>query len=92
MSDPQFSGKALRVFVEKGGCSGYSYGFTFDEKRDGDSEATFEGLAVVVDAESLPLLEGCVISYEGNGLVQGGFKISNPNAKGHCGCGSSFSA
>ena len=85
------AGKALRVFVEGGGCSGFQYGMTFDEKRDGDHAAEFHGVPVLVDAESATYLKGAVVDYKDE-LNGGGFKISNPNAKHSCGCGKSFDA
>jgi iron-sulfur cluster assembly accessory protein len=90
-ADASLSGKVLRVFIEAGGCSGYQYGFTFDDKRDGDHEFDCHGLKVLVDAASLPILSGCVIDYteDFNGA---GFSVNNPNAKKSCGCGHSFDA
>jgi iron-sulfur cluster assembly accessory protein len=83
-------GKALRVFVEGGGCAGFQYGLTIDEKRDNDQVFAQEGFNVIVDPQSILYLKGIQIDYVEN--LQGqGFKISNPNAKGGCGCGSSFS-
>ena len=85
-------GAALRLYVQGGGCSGLSYGMTFDRKETGD-EVAFEGagLTVVVDKASAPLLEGVKVDYL-MGLEASGFKISNPNAKSTCSCGKSFSA
>jgi iron-sulfur cluster assembly accessory protein len=88
--DPALGGKSLRVFVQGGGCSGFSYGFTFGDKRDGDSIVACDGFDVVVDATSAPYLKGSVIDWV-DGLHQQGFAIRNPNASGTCGCGSSFS-
>ncbi len=84
-------GKALRVYVEGGGCSGLQYGLVFDDRRDGDVVVDFHGVPVVVDAESAPYLRGTVIDYS-DALTGGGFKISNPNAQRSCGCGKSFEA
>ncbi len=82
---------ALRVAVKPGGCSGYSYDMYFDsEIEDGDIVRTFEGIKVVVDAESASLIEGSILDYSG-GLQGAGFHITNPNATRTCGCGSSFS-
>ena len=89
--DKSLEGKPLRVFVEKGGCSGYQYGFAFDDKKEGDQEVAFEGFKVVVDPSSLPLLSGAVIDYKEDFGAEG-FSISNPNAKKSCGCGHSFDA
>ncbi|MGI0132297.1 MAG: HesB/IscA family protein [Thermoplasmata archaeon] len=85
-------GSALRLFVQGGGCSGLTYGMTFDHKESGD-EVAFEqgGLEVVVDRASAPLLEGLKVDYL-LGLESSGFKIINPNAKQTCSCGKSFSA
>ena len=85
------AGKRLRVYVEKGGCSGMQYGMVFDEQRDGDVADEFHGVGVLTDAISADLLRGCVIDYKDE-LTGGGFKISNPNAKQSCGCGKSFEA
>jgi iron-sulfur cluster assembly accessory protein len=83
-------GKALRVFVEGGGCAGFQYGLQIDEKRDNDQLFAQDGFNVIVDPQSILYLKGISIDYVEN--LQGqGFKISNPNAKGGCGCGSSFS-
>lgn len=85
-------GKALRIFVQGGGCSGLTYGMTFDQKETGD-EVAFDGdgVTVVVDKASAPLLEGLKVDYL-LGLEASGFKIYNPNAKETCSCGKSFSA
>ena len=89
--DKALEGKPLRVLVEQGGCSGYQYGFTFDEKKEGDTELAFDGIKVVVDPNSVPLLTGCVVDYKEDFGAEG-FSISNPNAKKSCGCGHSFEA
>jgi iron-sulfur cluster assembly accessory protein len=89
--DPAIAGKPLRVFVEKGGCSGYQYGFSFDDKKEGDTEMAISDLKVLVDAESAPLLSGSTIDYKED-FSGSGFAISNPNAKKSCGCGHSFEA
>lgn len=85
------AGKFLRVYVEKGGCSGMQYGMVFDEKRDGDVADEFYGMGVLTDPVSAQVLRGCVIDFKDE-LTGGGFKISNPNAKQSCGCGKSFEA
>lgn len=81
----------LRVFVAGGGCSGFQYGFTFDEKReDGDSSVENQGVTLVVDPMSVQYLMGAEIDYKED--LQGAqFVIRNPNASTTCGCGSSFS-
>jgi iron-sulfur cluster assembly protein len=88
-ADPHGTGKALRVYVEKGGCSGMQYGMVFDEKRPDDATASFFGVAVLVDPFSADYVRGMVVDYS-DALTGGGFKISNPNAAQSCGCGKSF--
>ena len=88
---PENVGKPLRLYVEKGGCSGMQYGMTFDEERPGDVVAEFDGVTVVVDAFSAQYLRGTVVDFS-DALTGGGFKITNPNAKQSCGCGKSFEA
>jgi iron-sulfur cluster assembly protein len=86
------SGTALRLFVQGGGCSGLTYGMTFDRQETGDEVAfSGDGLTVVVDRASAPLLEGVKVDFL-MGLEASGFKIFNPNAKSTCSCGKSFSA
>lgn len=85
------AGKGLRVFVEAGGCSGFQYGMTFDEKREGDHAAEFFGVPVLVDGTSAEYLKGAVVDFS-DALTGGGFKISNPRARTSCGCGKSFEA
>ena len=81
----------LRVFVTGGGCSGFQYGFTFDELvAEDDALIDKEGVGVVVDAMSYPYLVGAQIDYQQN-LEGSKFVINNPNAVTTCGCGSSFS-
>ncbi len=83
---------ALRLYVQGGGCSGLSYGMSFDKLETGDEVAYREhGLTVVVDHASAPLLEGLKVDFL-MGLEESGFKIYNPNAKETCSCGKSFSA
>lgn len=81
----------LRVFVTGGGCSGFQYGFTFDELvADDDALIKKEDIGVLVDAMSYPFLVGAQIDYKED--LQGSkFTVSNPNASSTCGCGSSFS-
>ena len=89
--EKSLEGKYLRVFVEGGGCSGLQYGFTFDERREGDTEVLYEGFKVIVDPRSGNYVQGSIVDYvTGEGLHGSGFQINNPNAKGSCGCGSSF--
>lgn len=87
--EPQNAGKPLRIYVEKGGCSGLQYGLQFDERREGDRIAEWHGVTVVVDAFSADYLQGTVVDFK-DGLNESGFKITNPNAKQSCGCGNSF--
>ena len=83
---------ALRTFVQGGGCSGFSYGFTFDEeKNEDDFEFPInEKYNVLVDAMSMQYLQGAKIDFKDE-LMGSQFVISNPNAQSTCGCGSSFS-
>ena len=80
----------LRVFVAGGGCSGFQYGFTFDEKvEEGDSSVENQGVTLVVDPMSVQYLMGAEIDYKED--LQGAqFVIRNPNAATTCGCGQSF--
>ncbi len=86
---PEARGKVLRVYVQGGGCSGYSYGFKFDDKAPEDHVFEKEGAKVIVDLQSLLLINGSTIDYN-DGLTGAGFSIQNPKATGTCGCGSSF--
>ncbi len=90
-SDPENRGKALRVYVEAGGCSGMQYGMVFDDKGPDDSLIEFHGVGVIVDPFSANYLRGATIDFS-DALNGGGFKIKNPNAHSSCGCGKSFEA
>jgi iron-sulfur cluster assembly protein len=80
----------LRVGVQHGGCSGFSYSLGFDtEKNKNDEELIQHGVKVLVNKEDEPLIKGTVIDYK-ESLMGGGFSIHNPNAILTCGCGSSF--
>lgn len=80
----------LRMFVQGGGCSGFSYGFTLDEeKNEDDWEIPAGGSFVLVDSMSAMYCEGAEIDYE-ESLMGSSFKIKNPQAVSTCGCGSSF--
>ncbi len=81
----------LRVFVQGGGCSGFQYGFTFDEVvNEDDTQMAKNGVTLLIDAMSLQYLVGAEIDYKDD--LQGAqFVIKNPNATTTCGCGSSFS-
>ena len=81
----------LRVFVSGGGCSGFQYGFTFDEtKNEDDTVMEKNGVQLLIDAMSFQYLTGAEIDYS-EGLEGAQFVIKNPNATSTCGCGSSFS-
>ena len=81
----------LRVYVTGGGCSGFSYGFTFDEKiNEGDTQIEKNGVTLIVDSMSLQYLVGGTVDYT-SGLDGSRFFVDNPNATATCGCGSSFS-
>ncbi|MFS1524180.1 iron-sulfur cluster insertion protein ErpA [Microbulbifer sp. 2304DJ12-6] len=81
----------LRVFVTGGGCSGFQYGFSFDELvAEDDAVIEKDGIQVLVDAMSYPYLVGANVDYE-EGLSGSRFVVQNPNASSTCGCGSSFS-
>jgi len=81
----------LRVFVQGGGCAGFSYGFTFDEEiNEDDFDFEFQGVKVLVDSMSMQYLQGATIDYKDD-LMGSNFVINNPNAQTTCGCGSSFS-
>lgn len=80
----------LRVYIQGGGCSGFQYGFTFDESvQDGDTEVVKDGVTLLIDPMSLQYLTGAEIDYT-EGLQGSQFVIRNPNASTTCGCGSSF--
>lgn len=81
----------LRLYVTGGGCSGFSYGFSFDDQiAEDDTQIVTEGVALVVDAMSLQYVLGARVDFE-DGLEGSRFVIQNPNAQTTCGCGSSFS-
>ncbi|MEO8671396.1 MAG: iron-sulfur cluster insertion protein ErpA [Tahibacter sp.] len=80
----------LRVYISGGGCSGFQYGFSFDEEQsEEDLAVTNDGVTLVVDPLSLQYLMGAEIDYS-ESLTGAQFVIRNPNAKSTCGCGSSF--
>ena len=83
-------GKALRISIKEGGCSGFSYKLDFDEKKS-ENDKAFEsnGTPLVIAGKSLLYIMGMTLDYEG-GLNGKGFIFSNPNAKDTCGCGTSF--
>jgi iron-sulfur cluster insertion protein len=82
----------LRIFVSGGGCSGFQYGFTFDETvNEGDTAVEKGGVTLLIDPMSFQYLVGAEIDYS-EGIEGAQFVIRNPNATTTCGCGSSFSA
>lgn len=84
-------GLALRVGVKKVGCSGFAYTFDYaDEVRPGDQMFEFQDANVVIDAASLPFLDGSHIDFVREGLNES-FRFDNPNVDNACGCGESFS-
>ena len=85
-------GLKLRIYVSGGGCSGFQYGFTFDENQNEDDFIVNQDeVSLLIDAHSMQYLTGSVISYN-TSLMTSGFEIKNPAATSTCGCGSSFSA
>jgi iron-sulfur cluster insertion protein len=83
--------QGLRVYVKGGGCSGYQYGMLLEPKvAEDDTVVEQNGVKVIVDPQSLPLISGSVVDYS-DSLQGAGFQIKNPGAKSTCGCGSSFS-
>lgn len=81
----------LRVFVTGGGCSGFQYGFTFDDERaEDDTLIEHDGVRVLIDSLSYSYLVGSVLDYK-EGLEGSRFVVNNPGASSTCGCGSSFS-
>jgi iron-sulfur cluster insertion protein len=88
---PDSLNKPLRVFIQGGGCSGFQYGFTFDEKRDNDLVLEQGGITVVVDPQSQTYLKNSTVDYVED-FRGAGFSVTNPNSTGGCGCGKSFSA
>ena len=81
----------LRVYITGGGCSGFSYGFTFDEAiKEGDTVVEKSGVKLLVDPLSVQYLMGSTVDYT-EGLQGSRFTVDNPNATSQCGCGSSFS-
>lgn len=90
--DENYVTKGIRVSVNDGGCSGYSYGLDIADQPQPDDLIVEQGkVRVYVDPKSAPLLKGVVIDYV-EGLIESGFKFSNPNATDTCGCGQSFQA
>ncbi|HBO39464.1 MAG TPA: iron-sulfur cluster insertion protein ErpA [Pasteurellaceae bacterium] len=91
IADEENPALKLRVYITGGGCSGFQYGFTFDEKiNEGDLTVENAGVQLVVDPMSLQYLIGGTVDYT-EGLEGSRFIVNNPNASTTCGCGSSFS-
>lgn len=87
-----FTDGMLRVFVVGGGCSGYQYGMAIaTEVEEADEVVEHDGVRIVVDRESVPMISGAEIDYVED-LMKSGFTIYNPNATSSCACGSSFQA
>ncbi len=84
-------GAGLRIFIEKGGCSGLQYTMQIAEQQEGDQQIESHGASVFLDEESAGYLKGSTIDYS-DSLSSTGFRIQNPNAKQTCGCGTSFEA
>jgi iron-sulfur cluster assembly accessory protein len=89
VTDQGIQGKALRVYVEAGGCSGMEYGMAFDEKKPDDEVVQQDGVEVLIDPMSANFLKGSVVDYI-DSLQGSGFQIKNPNVHSSCGCGKSF--
>ena len=87
---PAESELGLRMQVVGGGCSGFQYNLEFGTAKDTDKVFEFHGLKIFIDPRSTLYLAGSVLDYN-DGLMDSGFKITNPNAKNTCGCGESFS-
>lgn len=87
--NPNAGAKQFRVFVEGGGCSGMQYGFTFDDKKDGDNVVPCADIEILIDDPSLAYIKGAVVDYVED-FRGSGFVVKNPMSKGQCGCGVSF--
>ena len=91
MAEENKTSGGLRVFVQGGGCSGFQYGFSFDEAQDEeDTVIERDGVMLLVDPMSYQYLVGATVDYQ-EGLQGSQFVVQNPNASSTCGCGSSFS-
>ncbi len=90
LSERGVEGGALRVFVAGGGCSGYQYGMSIARKaEEGDIAIQAEGITILIDEESAPLISGAEVDYVDD-IMKSGFTIFNPNATKSCACGTSF--
>ncbi len=90
-AEPDAAHKGLRLYIERGGCSGLQYGMAFGEAQAGDLTTEQHGIPVFVDPASADYLRGSVIDFRDE-LNDSGFKILNPQARQSCGCGKSFAA
>lgn len=88
-SNADAADKALRLYIEGGGCSGFSYKFKLDTKRADDNVFEEQGVTVVIDPMSMQYVKGSTIDYEED-FTRSGFILQNPNATSTCGCGESF--
>lgn len=84
-----FSDQYFRISVEGGGCSGFQYNFTFDQKKESDLVVTVDQTTILLDPATKPYVHGSTLDYTDD-LKGSGFTITNPNAKSVCGCGVSF--
>jgi iron-sulfur cluster assembly protein len=89
LGDEPEQGRALRVAVRGGGCSGFQYALAFDQADDDDHRFEFDGVPVVVDKTSMQFVFGSEVDWV-DGLQGAGFQVNNPNVVAACGCGSSF--
>lgn len=87
--NPAAGAKIFRIGVEGGGCSGLQYGFTFDDKKDDDNVVACEDIEVLIDNPTLAYIKGAVVDYVED-MRGSGFIVKNPQSKGECGCGVSF--
>lgn len=90
LTQEQTLDQGLRIFVQGGGCAGFSYGFTFDQQQDDDLVLEYGDVKIYVDGMSLQYLAGSEVDYRET-FMESNFVINNPNANTTCGCGSSFS-
>lgn len=86
---PEAKGRAFRVFIQGGGCSGFQYGFTFDEPKPNDHVLSVADISVLVDRTSAVKLQGATVDWIED-FRGAGFSVDNPNATHGCGCGKSF--
>lgn len=87
--NPNAGTKMFRICVEGGGCSGLQYGFTFDDKKDDDNVVPCEDIHVLIDNPTLAYIKGAIVDYVED-FRGSGFIVKNPQSKGECGCGVSF--